>query len=101
MNLLKLGVEIYSYNDHCSAPFSRACWLVSPPTLLGHRSRHCHGINIAVTESGVLFSGNLRNRLISSITFEARELSSSLAPLKVLLASGMLALGSILRRQLF
>jgi hypothetical protein len=27
--LLKLGVEIYSYNDHCSAPFSRACWLVS------------------------------------------------------------------------
>jgi hypothetical protein len=22
-------VEIYSYNDHCSAPFSRACWLVS------------------------------------------------------------------------
>jgi len=27
--LLKLGMEIYSYNDHCSAPFSRACWLVS------------------------------------------------------------------------
>jgi hypothetical protein len=27
--LLKLGVEIYSYNDHCSAPFSRARWLVS------------------------------------------------------------------------
>src|SRR5579864_435477 len=27
-NLLKLGVEIYSYNDHRSAPFSRACWLV-------------------------------------------------------------------------
>ncbi len=26
-DLLKLGVEIYSYNDHCSAPFSRACWL--------------------------------------------------------------------------
>ena len=22
--LLKLGMEIYSYNDHCSAPFSRA-----------------------------------------------------------------------------
>ena len=26
-NLLKLGMEIYSYNDHCSPPFSRACWL--------------------------------------------------------------------------
>jgi hypothetical protein len=39
-------VEIYSYNDHCSAPFSRACWLDStPPTLLGRGGRHCHGIN--------------------------------------------------------
>src|SRR5579864_1938050 len=37
--LLKLGVKIYSYNDHCSAPFSRACWLVAPPTLLGNWSR--------------------------------------------------------------
>src|SRR3979411_1648985 len=37
-NLLKLGMEIYSYNDHRSAPFSRACWLASaPPTLLGPR----------------------------------------------------------------
>jgi hypothetical protein len=27
--LLKLGVVIDSYNDHCSAPFSRARWLVS------------------------------------------------------------------------
>src|SRR5215831_19647791 len=45
-DLLKLGVEICSYNDHRSAPFSRACWLDSaPPTLPGCRSRHCHGIN--------------------------------------------------------
>ncbi len=45
-NLLELGMEIYSYNDHRSAPFSRAGWLVlAPPTLLGPRSRHCHGIN--------------------------------------------------------
>jgi len=53
-NLLKLGVEIYSYNDHCSAPFSRACWLASaPPTLLGPGSRHCHGINYThLTPSG-------------------------------------------------
>src|SRR5207245_2046038 len=29
-----------------SGSFLRACWLVSaPPTLLGHGSRHCHGIN--------------------------------------------------------
>src|SRR5262249_17047035 len=26
-DLLKLGVVIDSYNDHCSAPFSRSCWL--------------------------------------------------------------------------
>src|SRR5258708_36030846 len=35
-DLLKLGMEIYSYNDHRSAPFSRACWLVlAPPTYSG------------------------------------------------------------------
>src|SRR5437899_5661217 len=33
-DLLKLGMEIYSYNDHRSAPFSRARWLVSPPPTL-------------------------------------------------------------------
>src|ERR1035438_8392279 len=33
-DLLKLGMEIYSYNDHRSAPFSRACWLVLPPPTL-------------------------------------------------------------------
>jgi len=41
-------VEIYSYNDHRSAPFSRAWWLaLAPPTLPGRGSRHCHGINCA------------------------------------------------------
>src|SRR5206468_440888 len=36
----------FSALDHCSAPFSRACWLaLAPPTLLGRGSRHCHGIN--------------------------------------------------------
>src|SRR5881398_816666 len=45
-DLLKLGMVIDSYNDHCSAPFSPACWLAyAPPTLLGSGSRHCHGIN--------------------------------------------------------
>src|SRR6476620_468953 len=33
-NWLKLGMEIYSYNDHRSAPFSRAGWLVLPPPTL-------------------------------------------------------------------
>jgi hypothetical protein len=34
--LLRRRVEIYSYNNHCSAPFSRACWLaLAPPTLPG------------------------------------------------------------------
>src|SRR6266700_676195 len=33
-DLLKLGMEIYSYNDHRSAPFSRASWLVLPPPTL-------------------------------------------------------------------
>src|SRR5215475_13131667 len=28
-DLFELGVIIDSYNDHCSAPFSRACWLFS------------------------------------------------------------------------
>src|SRR5437870_12702473 len=38
----------FSALDHCSAPFSRACWLaLAPPTLLGRGSRHCHGINFA------------------------------------------------------
>ena len=28
------GMEIYSYNDHRSDPFSRARWLVLPPPTL-------------------------------------------------------------------
>src|SRR5262252_434681 len=45
-NFLIRGVKIGSYNNHRSAPFLRACWLVfGTPTLLGLRSRHCHGIN--------------------------------------------------------
>src|SRR5271170_4034750 len=45
-NLLKTRVVIASYNDHCSAPLSRAL-LVGwhHQSLLGSRSRHCHGIN--------------------------------------------------------
>src|SRR5215831_2389157 len=45
-NFLKLGVKICTYNHHCSAPSSRALLVgLAPPTLLGLRSRHCHGIN--------------------------------------------------------
>src|SRR6266566_6028724 len=44
--LLRPGVKIHSYNDHCSAPFSEPVgWFLAPPTLLGPGSRHCHGIN--------------------------------------------------------
>src|SRR3989440_10028676 len=61
-DLLKLGMVIYSYNDHCSAPFSRACWLaLAPPTLLGRGSRHCHGINYAQNR-GVSVRAMLRQR---------------------------------------
>src|SRR6266436_1446175 len=45
-NLLKDRVVICSYNDHCSAPFSRAFWLVATTKVYsGPGSRHCHGIN--------------------------------------------------------
>src|SRR5262249_49079594 len=43
--LLKLGVKICSYNDHCSAPFSRVLVGKHHQSLLGRGSRHCHGIN--------------------------------------------------------
>src|SRR5881397_4057412 len=53
-NLLEARVIVTTYNDHCSAPFSRACWLaLAPPTLLGRGSRHCHGINLA--QNAVIF----------------------------------------------
>jgi len=36
---------VCSYNDHCSAPFSRAFWLVGTTKVYsGPGSRHCHGI---------------------------------------------------------
>src|SRR5438128_9037615 len=67
--LLKLGVKIYSYNDHCSAPFSRACWLaLAPPTLLGRGSRHCHGINCTHDPSPE------RKRLLTSVTIHDKLL---------------------------
>src|SRR6478672_12200086 len=45
-NLLKGRVVICSYNDHCSAPFSRAFWLVGTTKVYpGPGSRHCHEIN--------------------------------------------------------
>src|ERR1700730_19251392 len=44
-NLLKPRVVIASYNDHCSAPFSRALVGWHHQSLLGRGSRHCYGIN--------------------------------------------------------
>ena len=44
-NLLKPRVVICSYNDHCSAPFSRALVGWHHQSLIGRGSRHCYGIN--------------------------------------------------------
>src|SRR5208337_2539623 len=44
-NLLKPRVVIASYNDHCSAPFSRALVGWHHQSLIGRGSRHCYGIN--------------------------------------------------------
>jgi hypothetical protein len=38
-------VVIASYNDHCSAPFSRALVGSHHQSLLGRGNRHCYGIN--------------------------------------------------------
>src|SRR5215471_20796333 len=63
-NFLKLGVKICTYNHHCSAPSSRALLVgLAPPTLLGLRSRHCHGINY--THHPVLAFETLRFVLVS------------------------------------
>src|SRR5215475_8361303 len=44
-DLLKARMVVCSYNDHCSAPFSRAFWLVGTTKVYsGPGSRHCHGI---------------------------------------------------------
>jgi hypothetical protein len=42
---LEPRVVIASYNDHCSAPFSRALVGCHHQSLLGRESRHCYGIN--------------------------------------------------------
>src|ERR1700746_1041673 len=43
--LLKLGVKIYSYNDHVRS-FLPSLWLgLHHRSLLGNWSRHCHEIN--------------------------------------------------------
>jgi hypothetical protein len=48
-DLLKLGMEIYSYNDHRSALLSPepVGWFRHRQLYSGYRSRHCHGINYA------------------------------------------------------
>src|SRR6266576_4906889 len=44
-NLLKARMVIRSYNDHCSAPFSRALVAWHHQSLIGRGSRHCYAIN--------------------------------------------------------
>src|ERR1700730_9310424 len=47
-NLLKARVIIASYNDHVRLLSPERSWLVgNHQSLLGYRSRHCHGINSA------------------------------------------------------
>src|SRR5439155_24230880 len=61
----------FSALDHCSAPFSRACWLaLAPPTLLGRGSRHCHGINITHN------LGSECKRLVSSTDTAQKDVTS-------------------------
>jgi hypothetical protein len=56
-DLLKLGVKIYSYNDHRSAPFSRAFLLGFSTTKL----TRVYGADI-VMESITLTTLNLRKK---------------------------------------
>src|SRR5580700_11369556 len=51
-NLLKARVIIASYNDHVRLLSPERSWLVgSHQSLLGYRSRHCHGINFTQNPS--------------------------------------------------
>src|ERR1035437_5350422 len=61
-NLLKARVVVTTNNDHI-ASFSRAFGWLSHQSLLGPRSRHCHGINCTQNPLGVRMptkSGDLR-----------------------------------------
>src|ERR1700687_1593678 len=65
---------IRSYNDHCSAPFSRALVGWHHQSLLGRGSRHCYGINYtknytavclpSPTSSGCSKNSSFRNRSV-------------------------------------
>src|SRR5258705_10392121 len=44
-NLLDARMVIRSYNDHCSAPISRALAGWHHQSLIGRGSRHCYAIN--------------------------------------------------------
>src|ERR1700730_4957711 len=72
-NLLKGRVVICSYNDHCSAPFSRAFWLVATTKVYsGLGSRHCHGINYTHNPVGSCPGKALRGRPIPLLRGAAR-----------------------------
>src|SRR5208282_1282261 len=61
-NLLEARMVIRSYNDHRSAPFSRALVGSHHQSLLGRRSRHCYGINYTHNPGARLTSAALRSR---------------------------------------
>src|ERR1700730_16203736 len=52
-DLLEARVIIASYNDHVRLLSPERSWLVgSHQSLLGYRSRHCHGINFTSLTPG-------------------------------------------------
>src|SRR5258705_232427 len=60
-NLLKARMVIRSYNDHCSAPFSRALAGWHHQSLIGRGSRHCYAINYAQNPPPSCFLGIARS----------------------------------------
>ncbi len=76
-NLLEARMVIRSYNDHRSAPFSRALVGWHDQSLLGRRSRHCYGINYLIdrvlNESMQFFSGGVRKLPIPNLICRDQE----------------------------
>src|SRR5207244_9723133 len=77
----------FSALDHCSAPFSRACWLaLAPPTLLGRGSRHCHGINCTHDQVlSVMRAGyrSLHRLTVKETAFESLPLQLVMVPIPI------------------
>src|SRR5216117_722593 len=74
-DLLKLGVEIYSYNDHRSAPFPEPRLVGTTQVYLGVGSRHCHGINFTSDAGQQIYGASWPTQsglTITAVTFNLR-----------------------------